>query len=148
MSTARSASRLSNTPYVVVWLIVVVVFAAVVPLRVQFGWDPEDMRQGKLISKAIKARDGSIDAGWRSGARLVSYTYGGPVIEIAGVADKPRQDAILSCIRELQQRRIVTRKVRVVFYHEIHVTRYTAKNVWGEKRTPGNVLRDVTLKTY
>lgn len=146
MSTPPSSSRASKAPYVVVALIVVAAVAALVPLHVQIGYDSEDMRQGKAISAAIKARDSSIDAGWRSGARLLSYTYGGPVITIAGVTEQERQDTILSWIRELQQQRIVTRDVRVIFYDEIHVTRYVGKDTWGEKHTPGNILRDVTLR--
>ena len=126
--------------------IAAVATAVIAPLHVQIGYDAEDMRQGKLISEAIKAHDSSINAGWASGARLVSYTYGGPVITIAGVTDAATQDAILSWIRELQQQRIVTRKVRVVFYDRIHITRYVGERTWGEKHTPGNVLRDVTLK--
>ena len=137
-----------KTSALIVGVLIAAGIAAIVPLHVQIGYDAEDMRQGKLIVEDLKARDKSINAGWRSGARLLSYSYGGPVISVYAVTEPARQDAILAKIREMQRNGLITRKVEVLFYERENMiyTPVDKKGFWGARRGPERLIRDVTLK--
>jgi hypothetical protein len=126
---------------------VIIAISVVLPLHVQVGYDAEDMRQGKLVVDDIKAQDKTINASWRSGARLLSYTYGGPVISVYAVTDSDHQDAIVGCIREMKQRGLVNRTVRILFYERENMiyTPVDKKGFWGAHRGPEKLIRDATL---
>jgi len=127
-----------NRPTIAAITVLVAGLTAACP-HIQFGWDAEDMRQGKLIIERLKARDKDLNAACESA--------GGPIIDVYAVTERARQDAMLAEIQEIKQQGLVNRRVRVRFYERLNIT-YTKpdkKGAWGTYYNAENLIRDAKL---
>ena len=115
--------------------------------RIQVGYDFEDMVQGKRIAEYLRSYDKGLNVGWESGAHLISYTYGGPIISIYAVTETDHQDAIIARIDSMKKQGLVNRKVEVRFYEQQNMiwTGPDRKGAWGGRQGPERLIRVAKL---
>lgn len=111
--------------------------------HIQIGYDLEDMVQGKRIADQLRTHDKDLNIGVQSGARLISYSYGGPIITIYAVTERTRQDAIIARIDNMKKQGLINRKVEVRFYERENMiwTGPDKKGFWGGHRGPEKPIR-------
>ncbi len=101
--------------------------------------DREEQRQGSLIVREIKARDGSITAYWSPGrGRVAVSVYS---------ADEHVQDRVIETVTTLKARGEIDRIITIEFYERENWIEgpKNARGVWGKHRGPERQIRSVEL---